>query len=105
MTTPDIAIPDLSGRLAVVTGASDGIGLVIATRLAIVPALLMLMAVPLIDLPPAYRLLSAMLACFLKQDRIAGADFFQVGGPLRRRSLQHCQENLAGVLRRGRHRE
>jgi NAD(P)-dependent dehydrogenase (short-subunit alcohol dehydrogenase family) len=29
----DITIPDLSGRLAVVTGASDGIGSVIATRL------------------------------------------------------------------------
>jgi predicted permease len=33
---------------------------VIATRLAIVPALLMVMAAPLIDLPAAYRLLSAM---------------------------------------------
>ncbi len=32
--TPDIQIPDLAGKLAVVTGASDGIGLVIATRLA-----------------------------------------------------------------------
>lgn len=30
----DIEIPDLSGRRAVVTGASDGIGLEIATRLA-----------------------------------------------------------------------
>ncbi|MCU7728389.1 SDR family oxidoreductase [Actinoplanes sp. KI2] len=30
----DIAIPDLSGKLAVVTGASDGIGFVIAGRLA-----------------------------------------------------------------------
>ncbi|MFD5315871.1 SDR family oxidoreductase [Streptomyces sp. NPDC127098] len=30
----DITIPDLSGKLAVVTGASDGIGFVIATRLA-----------------------------------------------------------------------
>ncbi|RIQ34029.1 SDR family oxidoreductase [Jiangella rhizosphaerae] len=30
----DIDIPDQSGRLAVVTGASDGIGFVIATRLA-----------------------------------------------------------------------
>ena len=29
----DIAIPDLSGKLAVITGASDGIGFVIATRL------------------------------------------------------------------------
>src|SRR6187551_1560465 len=34
--------------------------LVIATRLAVVPALLMLLAAPLIDLPAAYRLLSAM---------------------------------------------
>jgi len=31
---PDISIPDLNGKLAVVTGASDGIGRVIATRLA-----------------------------------------------------------------------
>lgn len=30
----DITIPDLTGRRAVVTGASDGIGLGIATRLA-----------------------------------------------------------------------
>jgi NAD(P)-dependent dehydrogenase (short-subunit alcohol dehydrogenase family) len=32
--TIDISIPGLSGKLAVVTGASDGIGQVIATRLA-----------------------------------------------------------------------
>ncbi|MDP9829616.1 NAD(P)-dependent dehydrogenase (short-subunit alcohol dehydrogenase family) [Kineosporia succinea] len=32
--TPDISIPDLTGRRAVVTGASDGMGLVIARRLA-----------------------------------------------------------------------
>jgi NAD(P)-dependent dehydrogenase (short-subunit alcohol dehydrogenase family) len=34
MARIDITVPDLSGRLAVVTGASDGIGLAIATRLA-----------------------------------------------------------------------
>ena len=33
-TPIDIAVPDLSGRRAVVTGASDGIGLGLATRLA-----------------------------------------------------------------------
>lgn len=33
-TTIEIPVPDLSGRRAVVTGASDGIGLGIATRLA-----------------------------------------------------------------------
>lgn len=33
-TRPDIDLPDLTGRRAVVTGASDGIGLGIATRLA-----------------------------------------------------------------------
>ncbi|NKQ51405.1 SDR family oxidoreductase [Amycolatopsis sp. K13G38] len=32
--TPDITVPDLSGKLAVVTGASDGVGLGLATRLA-----------------------------------------------------------------------
>jgi len=31
---PDITVPDLTGRRAVVTGASDGVGLGIAARLA-----------------------------------------------------------------------
>jgi NAD(P)-dependent dehydrogenase (short-subunit alcohol dehydrogenase family) len=34
MPSPDITLPDLTGRRALVTGASDGIGLGIATRLA-----------------------------------------------------------------------
>jgi NAD(P)-dependent dehydrogenase (short-subunit alcohol dehydrogenase family) len=33
-TTPDVAVPDLTGKLAVVTGASDGIGLGLAGCLA-----------------------------------------------------------------------
>ena len=33
-TRPDITVPDLTGKRALVTGASDGIGLGIATRLA-----------------------------------------------------------------------
>ena len=33
-TIPDLTLPDLTGRRAVVTGASDGIGVGIATRLA-----------------------------------------------------------------------
>src|SRR6266700_1531897 len=33
-TTPDVAVPDLTGKLAVVTGASGGIGLGLAGRLA-----------------------------------------------------------------------
>ena len=33
-TRPDFSVPDLSGKLAVVTGASDGVGLGLATRLA-----------------------------------------------------------------------
>ncbi|MEU0522107.1 SDR family oxidoreductase [Streptomyces niveus] len=33
-TRPDITVPDLSGKLAVVTGASDGVGLGMAARLA-----------------------------------------------------------------------
>ncbi|RSN39881.1 short chain dehydrogenase [Amycolatopsis sp. WAC 04197] len=32
--TPDISVPDLTGKLAVVTGASDGLGLGLAARLA-----------------------------------------------------------------------
>ena len=32
--TPDITVPDLTGRRAVVTGGSDGVGLGLATRLA-----------------------------------------------------------------------
>lgn len=34
MRTPEITVPDLTGRLAVVTGGSDGVGLGLATRLA-----------------------------------------------------------------------
>ncbi|MFI6314183.1 SDR family oxidoreductase [Nocardia fusca] len=33
-TRPDVTVADLSGKLAVVTGASDGVGLALATRLA-----------------------------------------------------------------------
>ena len=33
-TQPDITLPDLTGKLAVVTGASDGVGLGLASRLA-----------------------------------------------------------------------
>jgi len=33
-TKPDITVPDLTGKLAVVTGASDGLGFGLATRLA-----------------------------------------------------------------------
>lgn len=33
-TLPDITVPDLTGKLALVTGASDGLGLVLAERLA-----------------------------------------------------------------------
>ncbi|MCX6406589.1 MAG: SDR family oxidoreductase [Propionibacteriales bacterium] len=40
--TPDITLPDLTGRRAVVTGASDGIGLGIAGRLAAAGAELVL---------------------------------------------------------------
>jgi len=48
------------GQLPMPPPLTRPVMLVIATRLAVVPALLMLMAAPLIDLPPAYRLLSAM---------------------------------------------
>ncbi len=36
--TPDLPIPSLAGRRALVTGGSDGIGLRIATRLAVAGA-------------------------------------------------------------------
>lgn len=41
-TRPDLTLPDLTGKLAVVTGGSDGIGLRIATRLAAAGAELVL---------------------------------------------------------------
>jgi NAD(P)-dependent dehydrogenase (short-subunit alcohol dehydrogenase family) len=41
-TRPDITVPDLSGKRAVVTGASDGVGLGLATRLAAAGAQLVL---------------------------------------------------------------
>jgi len=41
-TAPDLTLPDLTGTRAVVTGGSDGIGLRIATRLAIAGAELVL---------------------------------------------------------------
>jgi len=40
--TPDITVPDLTGRRALVTGASDGVGLGLATRLAAAGAELVL---------------------------------------------------------------
>lgn len=40
--TPDLTLPDLTGKLAVVTGASDGMGLLIASRLAAAGAELVL---------------------------------------------------------------
>lgn len=40
--TPDVTVPDLSGRRAVVTGGSDGVGLGLATRLAAAGAELVL---------------------------------------------------------------
>lgn len=48
------------GELPMPPPLTRPVALVIVTRLAIVPGLLMLLAWPLIDLPPAYRLLSAM---------------------------------------------
>ena len=48
------------GQLPIPPPMTRPVALTIATRLAIVPGLLMLMAAPLIDLPAAYRLLLAM---------------------------------------------
>ncbi|HVD41823.1 MAG TPA: AEC family transporter [Solirubrobacterales bacterium] len=49
-----------SGSLPMPPPLTRPVLLVIATRLAVVPGLLMLLAAPVIDLPAAYRLLSAM---------------------------------------------
>jgi predicted permease len=48
------------GELPMPPPMTRPVALAIATRLAVVPGLLMLLAAPLIDLPAAYRLLSAM---------------------------------------------
>jgi malate permease and related proteins len=48
------------GELPMPPPITKPVALTIATRLAVVPGLLMLLAAPLIDLPAAYRLLSAM---------------------------------------------
>jgi predicted permease len=48
------------GELPMPPPMTKPVALAIGTRLAVVPALLMLLAAPLIDLPAAYRLLSAM---------------------------------------------
>jgi NAD(P)-dependent dehydrogenase (short-subunit alcohol dehydrogenase family) len=41
-TRPDVTVPDLSGKRVVVTGASDGVGLGLAARLAAAGAELVL---------------------------------------------------------------
>jgi predicted permease len=48
------------GELPMPPPITRPVALTIVTRLAVVPCLLMLLAAPLIDLPAAYRLLSAM---------------------------------------------
>ena len=48
------------GELPMPPPLSRPVALALLTRLAVVPALLMLLAAPLIELPAAYRLLSAM---------------------------------------------
>jgi len=48
------------GELPLPPPLTKPVMLTLVARLAIVPALLMLLAAPLIDLPPAYRLMSAM---------------------------------------------
>jgi len=48
------------GELPMPPPMTQPVALTIVTRLAVVPGLLMLLAAPLIDLPAAYRLLSAM---------------------------------------------
>jgi predicted permease len=48
------------GELPMPPPLTRPVALTVLTRLAVVPGLLMLMATPLIDLPAAYRLLSAM---------------------------------------------
>lgn len=50
----------LHGELPLPPPLTRPVLLVLAARLAVVPALLMLLAAPLIDLPAAYRLMSAM---------------------------------------------
>lgn len=62
---PDITVPDLTGRRAVLTGGSDGIGLGIATRLAAAGAEVVL---------PVRNLRKGEAALATIRDRAPGAD-------------------------------
>jgi NAD(P)-dependent dehydrogenase (short-subunit alcohol dehydrogenase family) len=62
---PDITVPDLTGRRAVLTGGSDGIGLGIATRLAAAGAEVVL---------PVRNLRKGEAALAAIRDRVPGAD-------------------------------
>ena len=102
-TSPDLTLPDLAGMRALVTGGSDGIGLRIATRLAIAGAELVLpvrnrakgeAAVAAIrrDAPAAVISLESLDLSSLDSVAALGATMRADGSPL------HLLINNAGVM-------
>lgn len=102
-TPPDYRLPDLTGRTALVTGASDGMGLRIATRLAAAGAELLLpvrnpvkgeaaAATIRAEVPDARLALHPLDLSSLDSVRALGAELRADGRPI------HLLINNAGVM-------
>ncbi|GAB3871035.1 SDR family oxidoreductase [Dactylosporangium cerinum] len=92
--TLDLTVPDLTGRLAIVTGASDGLGRALAGRLAAAGAELVL---PVRDLAKAGRTLAHIHAKTLRRADLASLDDVQAFAERVDRPV-HLLVNNAGVM-------